>query len=323
MSVIELEVKEDEGAEEDDGNEEEAAIYTCQECNYQTLSISNLSIHSHVKLRCYLCKFSTQLKSEFNQHMHKHKPKGGAQTGPAPAPPRQVPVNSLGGTTSQFHCKPCKLAFSSSLSLENHQRVRHTSSRIKCNLCDFSHVSPVILKQHMKIEHPALRVSDFFCKECSLSFSSQKVLESHMNVRHGGTIVTKSAKMATPRVNQNVKRKRTSVQIPKTTNKPVETSVWHVVVDKEKKSRYSCRTCGFTTDDENVLTEHEASFPSIYVCSFCSFETHWSSKVTEHKIAEHPDSVKFPCDLCEFRTCNNAGLHTHKRIVHGIMEPII
>ena len=303
-----------------------------------------------MKLQCYLCKFSTQLKFEFDQHMIKHKINK-SESGVRPAPVgsgaeqgQVLPKTKQRG--SDFFCTPCNLSFTSSLSLVNHKKVRHNTARIKCKLCDFSHVSPAILKQHVKIEHSAMRVSDFFCKECSLSFSSKKVLESHMNVRHSGGVVIKSAKMASSRVNNCNKRKRLSHPAPGSRplqpplpslplSSPVMKKTWMATVPQPSSTpsqykdmagsttgRFCCRTCGFKTDDKQTLEEHSANLPSVYVCSFCAFETHWSATVTEHKIAKHPESVKFPCDMCEFRTCNEAGVIAHKRYVHGVIEII-
>ena len=199
-------------------------VYTCDICAKRYKSKYGLKFHKSevhsdslpFRYSCDLCNNGFPYKTELNLKRHKESMHKG----------------------KRFSCDHCKLSFSAQSGLWTHKKRKHEGRRFSCKLCIFTAVAKELITQHISVKHEqVLGYAGISCKFCQYEATDNTSLRIHTKTQH---IDLHCCKLCSKRLKDKTSLLR-HTQLHRQQN---------------KKSKFKCLRCFFSTSTKLVLKQH-------------------------------------------------------------------
>ncbi|CAH0549818.1 unnamed protein product [Brassicogethes aeneus] len=297
-------------------------MYSCDKCNYTTVSKNCLEIHSFKAcksldapiLTCKHCRFKTTIKFEMQKHLRMH--------------------------TSNFKCSYCEYAAKTNQKIKRHIYAKHRQQNDeenkvqlipkKCVYCDFTTVDTQTFQMHIYSKHRTqnelekkvpITIKTYSCDNCDYTTVRKSSFHSH-------TISCKKIKLENTlkchlcpyKSNTNEKlKKHLSRHTPSikclychfssVENRRMKSHIYRKhkqqndVENKVQLLLETCVYCDFTAIDTRALQMHVHN-------------KHRKQNELERKV---PITIKtFFCDNCDYSTVSITCFHSHTKSCKNI-----
>ena len=261
-----------------DGDEEEAPIFHCDMCNFQTLIkkefIRHLQTHDMFgpKYRCDKCDFQTHSKNGFKKH-------------------HQVHTNR-----ELLQCDQCEFQTVSTASLRRHIALHNSDIRLRCTKCSFSTPFRNELKKHKELHEPKMMRR---CEECDFVTYNKADLKRHKRDEHEPIMFEcEQCEFVTNiknEFNSHLKQHCGIVSNYTCSDCNYTTDTW--------------------TDYQKHLENHDDL--RRHYCDECGMIFRQRVHLNRHKLYRHPE-YNVPCEVCGFICAvRNPDIFIHVRQAHG------
>ncbi|CAH1798147.1 unnamed protein product [Owenia fusiformis] len=151
-----------------------AKDFACDQCKFQTATLSSLNNHIFTKhgvtpektevLICSICGYQTIRNSILNQHMlRKH------------------------GGERKYSCQLCNKSYLQKGELERHISYSHAEKKpFMCSICAYTAKTQQYLKQHIRLQHSHPGVKPYKCAYCPHASALKSNCRKHIQREHIG-----------------------------------------------------------------------------------------------------------------------------------------
>ncbi|KAM8827272.1 zinc finger protein 1035 [Synchiropus picturatus] len=336
--------------------------YACKLCTYRfnsgpTLCAHYAEEHPNEMLKCRFCNRSYSAEVSLMRHYKKHHknevknnvpPLANSQQMVADDGEDQTGEDSDSDTAPYFPCHVCGKTFTTSESLEDHQRChlgekphecaecgkcfflagqlehhqRMHRSEFQCQLCGKGFVSQFALRKH-KNTHGKSRAHH--CTKCQLTFTGASQLAAHMTSHREENFPCDICDRVFNSKSSRFEHRKThtSETVPMSSPKKSESAALPL--------QYRCGDCNECFGESEALLEHgcKVAEERRHKCSACHKNFLQASHLIKHLSTEHPDvqcstdsmtldlkkemdhSTDFICSVCNLSFTNGDELRKH------------
>ena len=277
-------------------------------------------VHGNKELNCSICYKKFKSKLSLNRHAKLHKE-----------------------VTAEFKCEYCGKSFINRTKLSRHLQIHINpdEKKFSCDICSAAFREKYNLKEHVKNIHCSevtvpihsclecnkefkrkgtLRIhvrdvhSDqkFICPICANEFSSTRSLKQHKDKQHGKpNDKEKLNKKRRGRESQKVKCDQCGDYVRKSYLDN------HQKAKHEKGEKVQCTICDYQSVYKSFIKVHikEVHEKKIkHHCDECGKSFVRKTSYNKHQLT-HTD-IKFPCQLCDFKTRYKSYIKRHINDVH-------
>jgi len=264
-------------------------LYSCEysECKRKFHLKANLKAHIDVvhlkkkKIPCLVCGKFFYNQSTLRSHMEHHN-------------------------TDRHVCEHCSSCFSSSKSLKDHIKFKHSNPDFlpKCTICHKTYSTPQNLKSHFSRVH--MQEKKHVCSNCGKAFFEKSELDFHISSHNP--------------IDRNIE-----CDVCKLFFKNKKTLYYHKQRTHDpKKKIHICYQCGKSYSDSHYLNRHlESHGQKSSYCKTCGKAFQSDEKVKAHQRKVHEkwrksEEYDKPCILCVKKFLNFGSMKRHLKDVHKL-----
>ena len=277
LSLNDIKVK------EDDTEEVEVRVYSCDFCEFKTGTAASCQHHirkSHNLRPCTFCHFYADTLPNLNFHQE-------TEHG---IDPFQSP-----GEEEELKCEVCQTEFKTLQGLRLHSEVQHKGVRYSCDECEFKTSYKTSLKLHIGAKHRGI---EYNCDKCDFKAGYRKLLNRHMKAgRHDVGKETIKSSTGVVTVKRLIRREKRNNLVS-----------YH---------RFAKLTEGKEDEKKDVENPHSPDESGLIWCQYvgCDFRSKYITNVGRHESSRH-QGVRYKCDRCDFTARQRVEVLSHSNSKH-------
>ena len=317
--------------------EPEQQKFDCDQCDYQTLSLSNLKKHTMarhelVRYECSKCDYSVGTKKYLKYHI-RSKHEGIMLTCSQCEYKASNPSNLREHVKSKHEgfkhvCKQCGQEYLTYSGLRMHRISVHDAIKIKypCNQCDYQSLTMTRLNLHIETKHKGTK---FPCNECHREFTSTSGLKLHIQAGHKGrndknellcdhcpysTSHSAALKMHTQSIHEGIKQ----ICVHCKQKYSDKSSLRRHIQEVHEGVKYNCNKCSYQAGQQGNLRSHIKLMHEENQeqdCIHCNQKCADKSSLRRH-IQEVHEGRKYDCNKCNYQATQQGNLKSHMKLMH-------
>lgn len=324
----------------------EGQVHSCQHCDAKFMDIGDLNQHVY-----------HEHTEQLNGHEEETEMKEEITTYNYSCTDCDAVFETVDGWTDHqiivhhhvaYACNQCNKKFWDENELEEHKMTHMKMQPYRCMLCPSSFGSTQKLSEHVTQFHQETAMHDksyesqFYCGICIRSFKSRQAFSNHMRI-HAKIPTTNRRAGEVKRSDTQPKPHQVHTQVPQSSAKPLKIvnpaphscdicgkgflhkkNIWkhkkilhsNIVNNKSKENSENIQAKSISTEEEDYTNDGHSRL------SIPQFDSFIPLGYDQLDNSGSEGNLTYQCDLCDKKFAVKSSIWKHKRVKHGVINPM-